>query len=150
MKKKKHFVWSKLVKWSHFVGLKSFKIYNFSHIFFVNLMKFFHSFCKKFQKRTFSNGTPCRIWFVFRIGERRWKLFESWKRIFVCVWDFWENQHSVEIMKNYSHSFWQNFVKITFKLKKLLKSQFDEISFWFERIFHLSTLWAVNFICILH
>ena len=42
-----------------------------------------------------------------------------------------------------SHIFGKNFVKLTVLLKKLLKSWFDEIFFWWDQIFRFSTLWTV-------
>ena len=40
-----------------------------------------------------------------------------------------------------SHYFGKNFVKVTYLLKKILKSWFDEIFFQWERISRFSTLW---------
>ena len=54
---------------------------------------------------------------------------------------------------NYGNSlsriFGKNFVKVTVLLNKLVKSWFDEIFFWWERIFRFSTLWLMLFLTIL-
>ena len=48
----------------------------------------------------------------------------------------------VEVIGILCHAFFaKNFVKVTVLLNKLLKSWFDEIFFWWERISRFSTLW---------
>ena len=44
--------------------------------------------------------------------------------------------------------FWQNVVKVTFLLKKSLKSWFHEIFFQWERISRFSSLWYIDPFCV--